>query len=108
MDNPLIQVAPGLMIWTLICFGITFFVLKKYAFGPIQNAIDQRRERIRQSIEEAERARSEARRLLAQGGVKLDGETVTDVEVDVQRLDGVLVQAGKRRFARIFLSGSTA
>jgi tyrosyl-tRNA synthetase len=51
---------------------------------------------------------SEARRLIAQGGVKLDGETVTDVEVDAGRLDGVLVQAGKRRFARILLSPPTA
>ncbi len=51
---------------------------------------------------------SEARRLIAQGGVKLDGETVTDVEVDAERLDGALVQAGKRRFARIFLSAPTA
>jgi F-type H+-transporting ATPase subunit b len=63
-DNPLIKVAPGLMIWTLICFAITFFVLKRYAFGPIQTAIDARRERIRQSIDEADRARDEARRLL--------------------------------------------
>ena len=63
-DNPLIKVVPGLMIWTLICFAITFFVLKRYAFGPIQKAIDSRRERIRQSIEEADRARDEARRLL--------------------------------------------
>ena len=62
--NPLIEVAPGLMIWTLISFGITFFVLKRVAFGPIQNAIDQRRERIRQSLEEAERAREESRKLL--------------------------------------------
>ena len=28
-SNPLIQVTPGLMIWTIICFLITFFVLKK-------------------------------------------------------------------------------
>ena len=62
--NPLISVTPGLMIWTIVCFLITLFVLKRYAFGPIQNMIDQRRERIRQSIEEAEHARSEARRLL--------------------------------------------
>jgi F-type H+-transporting ATPase subunit b len=63
-DNPLIKVAPGLMIWTLICFGITFYVLKRFAFGPIQKAIDERRERIRSSLAEAERAREEARRLL--------------------------------------------
>ena len=62
--NPLISVTPGLMIWTVVCFLITLWFLKRYAFGPIQNMIDQRRERIRQSIEEAEHARSEARRLL--------------------------------------------
>jgi F-type H+-transporting ATPase subunit b len=61
--NPLISVTPGLMIWTIVCFLITLFVLKRYAFGPIQTMIDQRRERIRQSIEEAEHARAEAQRL---------------------------------------------
>jgi F-type H+-transporting ATPase subunit b len=62
--NPLIEITPGLMIWTLICFGITYFVLKRFAFGPVQKIIDDRRQRIRESIEEAERARSEARKLL--------------------------------------------
>ena len=62
--NALIEVTPGLMIWTLVCFGITFFVLKRFAFGPIQKIIDERRERIRESIDEADRARDEARRLL--------------------------------------------
>ena len=62
--SPLIEVVRGLMIWTLVCFGITFFVLKKYAFGPIQKLIDERRKRIRDSIDEADRARDEARRLL--------------------------------------------
>ena len=52
------------MIWTLVCFAITFFVLRKYAFGPIQKTIDERRERIRSAVEEAEHARAEARRLL--------------------------------------------
>ena len=43
--NPLVKVIPGLMIWTIIAFAITFFVLKRYAFGPIQKLIDERRER---------------------------------------------------------------
>jgi len=63
-SSDLIKVVPGLMIWTLIAFGITFFVLRRYAFGPIQKAIDERREKIRQSIEEADRAREEAHKLL--------------------------------------------
>jgi F-type H+-transporting ATPase subunit b len=62
--NPLISVTPGLMIWTIICFLITLFVLKRYAFGPIQKMLDERREQIRRSIEEAENARGEARKLL--------------------------------------------
>jgi len=60
----LIDVVPGLMIWTLICFAITFFVLRRYAFGPIQRTIDERRDRIRKTVEEADNARAEAQRLL--------------------------------------------
>ncbi len=32
--NPLIQVIPGLMIWTILCFGVTFFVLKRLRVRP--------------------------------------------------------------------------
>src|SRR5215475_2633906 len=62
--NPLIQVVPGLMVWTLVAFFITLFVLKRYAFGPAQKYIDDRRDRIRATIDEADRARDEARSLL--------------------------------------------
>lgn len=62
--NALISVKPGLMVWTIVCFGVTFFVLKRVAFGRVQTMIDDRRERIRQTIEEADRAREEARALL--------------------------------------------
>jgi F-type H+-transporting ATPase subunit b len=79
--NPLIQVTPGLMIWTIVCFLITLFVLKRYAFGPIQKAIDERRERIRQSLEEADHAREEARKLLEEhkqliSGAQTDAEEI--------------------------------
>jgi F-type H+-transporting ATPase subunit b len=63
-SSPLTKIIPGLMIWTLVFFFITFYVLKRYAFGPIQKLIDERRERIREAIEEADNARSEARKLL--------------------------------------------
>jgi len=43
---------------------------------------------------------SEARRLIAQGGLRIDGEVVTDLDVGRRRLEGALVQAGKRRFMR--------
>src|SRR5262245_33218099 len=62
--SPLIKITPGLMIWTIVCFAIVFFVLMRVAFGRIQGAIEERRERIRQSLDEADRAREEARHLL--------------------------------------------
>ena len=65
-SNPLIQVKPGLMIWTIVCFLIALYVLKRYAFGPIQAQIDERRKRIGQAVEEADNARAEARELLEQ------------------------------------------
>jgi len=43
---------------------------------------------------------SEARRLISQGGVRLDGEVVTDLDLPRSRLAGAVLQAGKRRFAR--------
>jgi F-type H+-transporting ATPase subunit b len=54
----------GLMVWTLITFGLAVVILWKYAFGPLQNIIDERRAQIRESLEAAEATRDEAARLL--------------------------------------------
>ena len=77
--NPLIQVTPGLMIWTIVCFLVALFVLKRFAFGPIQTLIDERRERIRRSLEEADGAREEARKLLEEHR-KLIGQARNEAE----------------------------
>ena len=63
-SNPLISVTPGLMIWTIVCFLIALWVLKRYAFGPIQKLIDQRQQAIRQSYEDAQAANARAEELL--------------------------------------------
>jgi tyrosyl-tRNA synthetase len=53
-------------------------------------------------------SRSEARRLLGQGGVRLDGEPLTEAELDIEvaRLDGAVLQVGKRQFRRFVASRS--
>jgi F-type H+-transporting ATPase subunit b len=78
-SSPLTKIVPGLMIWTLVFFFITFYVLKRYAFGPIQKLIDERRERIKQALEEADSARAEARELLEEHR-KLIGSAKSDAE----------------------------
>ena len=69
--NPLLKASPGLMIWTLVIFGITLFILRRYVFGPVGAAIEKRRADISASIEESERAREEAAALLEDYRVRL-------------------------------------
>src|SRR4051812_17449753 len=62
--NFLVQPGIGVMIWTLIAFGITMLVLRRLAFPRIQEALDKRRTAIADSIDAAERTRVEADQLL--------------------------------------------
>ena len=62
-EGSLIDVVPGLMVWTIVTFLIVLWVLRRFAFGRIQALIDQRRDRIREALDEADKARSEAREL---------------------------------------------
>jgi F-type H+-transporting ATPase subunit b len=64
--NGLVSPNTGVMIWTLIAFGITVFVLKKYAFPPINAALDKRQRSIEEAIDHADQTRAEADRLLAE------------------------------------------
>lgn len=56
----------GLMIWTLLVFGISLFLLAKFAFPRIQEALDKRQHLIEESIDLAGRTRREAEELLAE------------------------------------------
>jgi F-type H+-transporting ATPase subunit b len=62
--NFLVQPGVGVMVWTLIAFGVTILLLRKFAFPPIQEALDKRRIAIEESIDHAERTRQEADALL--------------------------------------------
>jgi F-type H+-transporting ATPase subunit b len=65
-DSTLITPTTGLMIWTLITFVIVLIVLRKLAFGPIQQLIDTRREAIVSDLDAAQAAREEAQTSLAE------------------------------------------
>ncbi len=62
--NFLVSPSLGLMIWTLIAFGVTLYILSKVAFPRIGNALDKRRRAIEDSIDAATRTREEADVLL--------------------------------------------
>lgn len=56
----------GLMVWTLVLFGVSLFILWKVAFPRIAEALDRRQKAIEESIDLAERTRREADELLAE------------------------------------------
>ncbi|MBW7934381.1 MAG: F0F1 ATP synthase subunit B [Gemmatimonadaceae bacterium] len=56
----------GLMFWTLIVFGVLFFVLSKFAFKPILAAVEGREQALRDAMDEAKADRELAAQLLAE------------------------------------------
>jgi F-type H+-transporting ATPase subunit b len=74
MHSPLIVLAssftdvrPGLLIWTWITFILVAVLLRKYAWGPLLKAVDDREANILQAIESAKHERSQAEKLVAEG-----------------------------------------
>jgi F-type H+-transporting ATPase subunit b len=71
----------GLMIWTLIVFTISLYVLKKLVFPRIQEALDRRQRAIEESIDAAARVRSEADEILAEYRERLKEARVQAEEI---------------------------
>lgn len=87
--NPLLQPSPGLMVWTLVTFGLTLFILRKWVYPPVAKAIETRRQEIAQSIDEAERSRDEALQLLSEYKIRLaDAQKEADALRERGRKDG--------------------
>jgi F-type H+-transporting ATPase subunit b len=63
MNNPLVQVDPGLFIWTIVTFLVLLTLLAKFAWRPLLQSLAAREETIRKSLADAEKARQELERL---------------------------------------------
>lgn len=62
-ENPLLKLDPGVGIWALITFFLLLLLLRKFAWGPIINALDERDRTIKSSLEKAEEARNESKKI---------------------------------------------
>ena len=83
-DSALVTPSPGLMIWTLVIFFITMYLLKRLAFGRIAEYIDERRTAVRDNLESAERSRVEAQELFEEYKAQL-AEARTEASQIVER-----------------------
>eukprot|EP01156_Anaeramoeba_ignava_P010604 Anaeramoba_ignava/a480264_19.p2 GENE.a480264_19~~a480264_19.p2 ORF type:complete len:165 (+),score=47.44 a480264_19:408-902(+) len=66
----LVMPNPGTIIWMIIIFGIVLFILKKFAWKPILNALKEREESIATALNSAEEAKKEV------AGLKADNEKI--------------------------------
>jgi len=66
IQEGLLKVEPGLLLWTIITFTVLVLILWKAAWKPVVEALDARAEKVRSDIENADRSRQEAEKLLAQ------------------------------------------
>ena len=81
MDNPLIQVDPGLFLWTILTFLVLLGLLGKFAWKPLLAALERRHEVIKTSLEDAEKAQQELERLQ-----QASKEIVSEARVEAQSI----------------------
>src|SRR3954452_1529831 len=82
--NFVVTPSVGVMIWTLIAFGLSYYILNKLAFPRIGEALDKRQRAIEESIDASERTKREADQLLAEYRERL-GEAREQAEEIVAR-----------------------
>lgn len=64
--NPLVQLDPGLFVWTIITFLVLCFVLAKFAWKPLLLSLKEREDTIRDSLENAEKAKLELQKITSE------------------------------------------
>lgn len=93
---------PGLIIWTLVVFGILLFILAKTAFPAILRQVEEREARIKQQIADAEQANADAQRLLGEYQAQL-----AKAKADAQNLLAEGRQAGEKLREEMVAKGRT-
>lgn len=82
MDT-LLNLNPGLIIWTFVTFFIVLFILKKVAWKPLLTMLESREESIKSDLQRAEHAREESERLLAE-----HKKSLQNLEAEARRIIG--------------------
>ena len=107
MNNPLVQLDPGLYIWTIVIFLILLWLLAKFAWRPLLAALEQRQESIRRSLDDAakaklelERLQTESHRILAEARSEAES-IVARTREDANRLRDEMRQKAQQEAANI-------
>jgi F-type H+-transporting ATPase subunit b len=105
--RPFMKPDTGLMVWTLVIFVILMFVLSKYAFGPLTEAVEKRERSLQEAIDAAKADREAAAKLLAERRAALDashGEAqkiIVDARAAAERVRAELMEHAHAEQARL-------
>lgn len=101
MDNPLVQPDPGLFFWTITVFLVLLFLLRKYAWGPLLAALDERQAGIRKSLDDADAAKRELAGVQARASALIgQARTEADTILSEARADGARIRQEQRDAAQ--------
>ncbi|MEE8350532.1 MAG: F0F1 ATP synthase subunit B [Acidobacteriota bacterium] len=101
MDNPLVQPDPGLFIWTILTFLVLLVLLGKFAWNPLLAALESRHQLIKNSLDDAEKAKQELERLQQESkqiisAARVEAQSiVTKSRSEAEKLKGELRQKAK-------------
>jgi F-type H+-transporting ATPase subunit b len=99
--NPLVQPDPGLFIWTIVTFLGLLWALKKLAWSPLLEALETRQNAIRQSLDDAQQAKTDLERLHVESAQILQRARVEAESIITQsRADGERLREEIRAKAR--------
>jgi F-type H+-transporting ATPase subunit b len=99
--NPLVQPDPGLFIWTILTFLGLLWLLAKFAWRPLLQALESRQELIRKSLDDAQEARRELERLHQESAQILkEARVQADSIISQTRSDGERLREEMKQKAR--------
>jgi F-type H+-transporting ATPase subunit b len=110
-ESALLRFEPGLMIWTVIIFVVLLIVLRKFAWGPLLAALDEREQNIKEALEQARKTQRETELVLAENqrrtdaGFKKAEEIVQQARQEAEQMRQKMLEEAKAESRRVTEQG---
>ena len=110
-ESALLRFEPGLMIWTIIIFVVLLIVLRKFAWGPLLAALDEREQKIKEALEQAQKTQRETELVLAENqrrtdeGFKKAEEIVQQARQEAEQMRQKMLEEAKAESRRVTEQG---
>jgi len=110
-ESALLRFEPGLMIWTIIIFVVLLIVLRKFAWGPLLAALDEREQNIKEALEQAQKTQRETELVLAENqrrtdeGFKKAEEIVQQARQEAEQMRQKMLEEAKAESRRVTEQG---